>query len=200
MRSKDIPCIRPIHVRLAALLTLALVLSVSGFAQRRALTAEDYERAEKFLGYNANPLVLRSGVRPNWLPDDRFWYGLATENGVEFILVDPARGARSAAFNQAKVAEALSLASGAKYEPFRLPFTTFSFEDKGRSIAFNAGGRSWNCDVGGAKCTAVRSTTPSRRTAFCLPDRQARRIHPRLQSVGSRCRPPARRRNSRRTA
>ena len=43
MRSKDIRCIRPIHVRPAALLTLALVLSASGFAQRRALTAEDYD-------------------------------------------------------------------------------------------------------------------------------------------------------------
>lgn len=171
MRSKDIPCIRPIHARLAALLTLALILSATAFAQRRALTAEDYERAEKFLGYNANPLVLRSGVRPNWLPDDRFWYGLATENGVEFILVDPARAARSAAFNQAKVAEALSLASGAKYEPFLLPFTTFSFEDRGRSIAFNAGGRSWNCDVGGAKCTAVRGTTETPNSVLS-PDRQ----------------------------
>ena len=26
------------------------------------------------MGYNTTPLVVRSGVRPNWLPDERFWY------------------------------------------------------------------------------------------------------------------------------
>jgi len=38
----------------------------------RVLTAQDYARAEKFMGYNTNPLVFRSGVRPNWLPGERF--------------------------------------------------------------------------------------------------------------------------------
>ena len=104
-----------------------------------ALTADDYARAEKFLGYNANPLVLRAGVRPTWLPDDRFWYRIATENGNEFILVDPARGRAGAAFDQSKSPRRFRRPPATKYEPFRLPFTTFSFEDNGRSIAFNAG-------------------------------------------------------------
>ena len=33
----------------------------------RALTADDYARAERFMGYNTNPLVFRMTVRPNWL-------------------------------------------------------------------------------------------------------------------------------------
>ena len=42
-----------------------------------ALTAADYARAEKFMGYNTTPLVLHGGVRPTWLGagDDRFWCG-----------------------------------------------------------------------------------------------------------------------------
>jgi dipeptidyl aminopeptidase/acylaminoacyl peptidase len=47
------------------------------------------------MGYNTNPLVLHSGIRPTWLPDDRFWYRTTTENGAEVVLVDPAQGSRS---------------------------------------------------------------------------------------------------------
>jgi len=138
------------------LFILVLVVCLPGFAQQRTLTSDDYARAEKFLGYNTNPLVLHSAVRPTWLPDDRFWYRVATEEGTAFLLLDPARGVRTPAFNQTKVAEALSAASGGRYEAFRLPFTTFSFEDNNRSISFNAANRSWVCDVGGVKCTAGR--------------------------------------------
>src|SRR5262245_63799405 len=132
---------------------LVLVLSaVSALGQTRTLTAEDYARAEKFLSYNANPLVLHGNVRPTWLPDDRFWYRVTTEKGNEFILVDPARGTRSAAFDHVRLAEALSAASAAKYEPFRLPFNSLNFEDKGGSITFNAANRRWKCDTTGSRC------------------------------------------------
>ncbi|MCC7415816.1 MAG: DPP IV N-terminal domain-containing protein [Acidobacteria bacterium] len=56
---------------------------------RPALTADDYARAERFLSYHTAPLVLHGGVRPTWLPDDRFWYRTVTERGVEMVLVDP---------------------------------------------------------------------------------------------------------------
>jgi dipeptidyl-peptidase-4 len=61
----------------------------------RALTAADYQRAEKFMTYNTTPLVLRSGVRPTWLADGRFWYRVTTENGSEAFLVDPAKATRT---------------------------------------------------------------------------------------------------------
>ena len=38
-----------------------------------AVTAADYQRAEKFLTYNTSPLVFHR-VRATWLADDRFWY------------------------------------------------------------------------------------------------------------------------------
>src|SRR3989442_3027755 len=107
--------------------TLILALAIPCLAQTRALTAGDYARAEALMGYNTNPLVLHSPSRPVWLPDDRFWYRVNTERGTEFLLVDPARGTQSAAFDQAKLAAALASASGANYEPFRLPFTQFTF-------------------------------------------------------------------------
>ena len=60
----------------------------------RPLTAADYARAEKYMPYNTAALVLRSDVRPTWLPDGRFWYRVATEAGSEAFLVDPARAAK----------------------------------------------------------------------------------------------------------
>ncbi|CAN5875719.1 S9 family peptidase [soil metagenome] len=60
-------------------------------AQQGAVTADDYGRAEQFLSAHSTPLVLRSGVRPTWLDDGRFWYRVTTDKGSEAFLVDPAR-------------------------------------------------------------------------------------------------------------
>jgi dipeptidyl aminopeptidase/acylaminoacyl peptidase len=154
--------------RLTALLTLVLLPAIPAFAQTR-LTAADYARAERFLGYNANPLVLHSSVRPVWLSDDRFWYRVTTENGTEFLLVDSARGTRRPAFDQLKLAQTLSSVSGATYEPFRLPFTTFTFEDNNQRIAFNIGNRRWTCDVQGASCASAERT-PEPPNSILSPD------------------------------
>jgi len=61
-----------------------------------ALTADDYERAERFMTYNTTPLVLHNGVRPAWLDGDRFWYRVTGTNGQEAWLVDPAAATRTA--------------------------------------------------------------------------------------------------------
>jgi len=81
-------------------LALALAISATVVGQQRpdaprALTAADYARAERFLTYNTTPLVLHSGVRPTWLPDDRFWYRVTTERGSEAVLIDAAKATRS---------------------------------------------------------------------------------------------------------
>src|SRR5579862_4305875 len=96
---------------LPAILLFAIALPTLSQTRTRRLTADDYARAEKFMGYNTNPLVLHAPGRPVWLADDRFWYRVATEKGTEFILVDPEHGTRGPAFNQGKVAASLSSAS-----------------------------------------------------------------------------------------
>jgi hypothetical protein len=57
------------------LLSLTVPAALLIFGQPAAVTP-DYVRAEKFLGYHANPLVLRSGVQANWVAGggDSFWY------------------------------------------------------------------------------------------------------------------------------
>lgn len=74
-----------------------LMAAASVFAQdpSRVLTADDYARAEKMLGFNTNQLVDRAAGRPTWLPDGRFWYQVLTPTGKEFVLINPADGTRT---------------------------------------------------------------------------------------------------------
>src|SRR4051794_10964334 len=98
-------------MRLTVAFLAATVLSSLALHGQQKFTAADYQRAEKFMTYNTTPLVLRSGVRPNWLPDERFWYRVTTAEGAEFILVDPAKGTRAPAFDHVKLAAALATAA-----------------------------------------------------------------------------------------
>ena len=87
-----------------SLLFVLLSISFSTTAQTaRVLTAEDYARAETMLSYSTAPLVDRSGVRPTWLPDGRFWYQILTSTGREYVLVDPGNGAKRAGTTLAEI-------------------------------------------------------------------------------------------------
>jgi len=64
----------------------------------RALTAADYARAERFMTYNATPLVLHSAGRATWVAGaagERFWYRTNTERGPEAVMVNAADAAKS---------------------------------------------------------------------------------------------------------
>lgn len=74
-----------------------LVFAAQIVSAQTALTAADYARAEKMLSYNTAPLVDRSGVRPTFLPDGRFWYQVLTPTGREYVLINPADGSRQTA-------------------------------------------------------------------------------------------------------
>jgi dipeptidyl-peptidase 4 len=121
----------------------------------RALTADDYARAEKFMSYNTTPLVLRGAVRPTWLPDDRFWYRNTIENGSEFVMIDAARGTRAPAFDHARLAAALSAAAGAPYDATHLPFTQFTLSADGRTVSFSLRRSRYTCDLEADKCAAA---------------------------------------------
>jgi dipeptidyl aminopeptidase/acylaminoacyl peptidase len=146
-----------------AILAAILITTMTGVAQQRpadtprVLTTADYARAEKLMGYNTAPLVFRSGVRPSWLPGDRFWYRITTSDGSEFLLVDATKGTRVPAFDHAKVAAALSAAAGATYDAHHLPFTQFDFSADEKALSFTVQRRRWKCDLQVNQCTAEAS-------------------------------------------
>jgi dipeptidyl-peptidase-4 len=136
-----------------------------------ALTADDYARAERFMGYNTTPLVSRTSVRPTWLADDRFWYRSAIPQGYEFVLVDPVRRTRARAFDHGRLAAALSRAADTVYEAYRLPFTQFEVAPGGQAISFDVRSRHWTCDTQGTQCAAtVKPADSTLQNAVVSPD------------------------------
>jgi dipeptidyl aminopeptidase/acylaminoacyl peptidase len=133
---------------------ISVVFSFNAIAQQTApLTAKDYDHAASFLSFNTQKYIDHASVRPHWLSGDRFWYRDLNSNGSEFILVNPANGKRTAAFDQEKLAVALSEATGKKYQPQMLPFQSFSFSEDEKSLFFNANGRQWKCNLQDYQCT-----------------------------------------------
>jgi len=133
------------------LLIVPLAFSVDAAAQP-ALTAADYARAEKFMGYNTNLLVYHA-VHPAWTTGELLWYRDTGAGGSSFVLFDPAKLTSEPAFEHAKLAAALSTAAGRKYEPNKLPFNSIELSADGASVSFSASGRRFECDRQGTQCT-----------------------------------------------
>ena len=161
--------------RLLAGLTVVLFFPVNA-QQRPVLTAADYERAQRFMGSNAEQLIDNGNLRPNWLPGDRFWYRNLTATGSSFVLVDPVKGTRSAPFDAQKLAAALTKETGKTYQATNLPFQSISLSPTSQSIGFQAGGKAWQynpqSDQLTADTTAARTDGGSGGNEVLSPDRK----------------------------
>jgi dipeptidyl aminopeptidase/acylaminoacyl peptidase len=140
---------------------LIFAFASASFAQTVSLTVADYERAEKFMGYNTGQLVDRASVRPNWLAGERFWYRVLTAQGSEFVLVNPATGTRQPLFDHAKLAAAINAAANTKYEAVRLPITFLTLAPDEKSISFSALKKNWKCDIQAYTCVAENLPPPN---------------------------------------
>jgi dipeptidyl-peptidase-4 len=151
----------------------ALVATVSLVAPVNAQLS--YSRAEQLLPWNTTRLVSGDSVAPEWLLDgNRFWYRNKTPTGHEFVMIDPARNARSLLFDNAKLAAAISTASDTSFDPNKLPFRTFKFTNDGKNeheIEFNAIKKRFVCDILAYKCT-VGDTTKSEVPYVLSPDKK----------------------------
>src|SRR5207302_3081791 len=148
---------RPHHVAIAAVLLGNFLPSAALTQARRALTADDHGRAERALGPTVGRLVSGIPGRPIWLPDGRATYRVSPPTGGgQFVIVDPRRGTRAAAFDHARLAEAVSAALGQRVTGDSLPFSSFDLLPDGQLI-FESGKR-WRCDLTNYRCTAAEST------------------------------------------
>ena len=122
---------------------VAAIAGVSQLASRTTAQGQDvkaaYDRAES-LTRRVGGLALNVPENPTWIEKStRFWYRKSVKGGNDFVLVDAATKSKAPAFDHAKLATALSTATGQKYTALELPFTTFTFEDNERAIEFTLG-------------------------------------------------------------
>jgi len=68
------------------------------------------------------------------------------------VLIDPVLNTRQPAFDQVKLAAALSSASAKAYEANNLPFDKFEFIKDGKVIQFNIEKIRWTCDLSAYTC------------------------------------------------
>lgn len=138
------------------LLALIALLSFTATAQtgKKILTAADYEKSVKFLGANANKLVYRNNVNPNWLPDGRLWYWVNVEGGKEYVLINSADGSRKTGADKKSI---LPDTANTK-EPVMAGRRNFSNDvtsPDGKKIAFIKDWNLWVRDVASKKETQL---------------------------------------------
>ena len=97
----------------------ALSAAAGLFAQG---TLADYERAQG-LQAKARGLVVNTPGAVTWIGSTaHFWYPRTVKGGTEFVLGDAAAGTKKVAFDHAKLATAISSATGHTYTAQNLPF------------------------------------------------------------------------------
>ena len=134
---------------LRGLIIGAFVLPLAGgaLAEGRQLTAQDYAQAEKFMPYETEPLVDHDVVRVHWMPNDRFWYLDHDAEGDHYRIMDARSGRISAAFDQDKLAGALTEAAGTKITPSKLDISEIGSVRGQLEITHD--GKQYLCDLSG---------------------------------------------------
>lgn len=129
-------------------------------------TLQDYQRAELFNGLFQNKIY----YSPNnfkWLKDKKqFFYSMLTEKGTEFILVDETGLSKKNAFDQEKLAVALSELSKSKLRAFQLPISNVSMNNNATSLQFNYDSKLWNYDLASFKIEEVKQAENQRQNAY----------------------------------
>jgi hypothetical protein len=141
-------------------------------AVRAQGTLADYQRAHD-LRIKARDLVVNTPGAVTWIGDsNHFWYPKSVKGGTEFVLVDADAGSKKPAFDQDKLAAAISSATGTKYTGLKLPFAPMqerggaarptqgatpttaplTFLDGEHSIQFGTGGSLYKCSLADYTC------------------------------------------------
>lgn len=136
-------------------------------------TTQDYQAAEQLLRRPARPgeLVMGDKVRPQWIDGGaRFWYAVSNGTGRRFVLVDPAAGTSEPAFDHARLAAALAVASGQPVDPDALPF--MAIELVGNAVEFGTLSGYWRCRLDDYTCEPAEFTPPGSPLDVPSPDRK----------------------------
>jgi len=137
-----------------------LAFAISGVHAQGTLS--DYERAAVF--QNARMLVADLKITPHWIAGtDSFWYLRKAGRSRSFIRVDPARKSQAPAFDHARLAAALSLATGNRYSADVLPFDAFEYQTGQAAIVFSVGNVGWRCALRSYTCGSLTHAPGARK-------------------------------------
>src|SRR5579875_3793224 len=139
-------------------LAFSLLLPTVAIQAQRTYTAQDYAQAERWMGYNVTPLVDHTVADVKYLPDGRVFFRDPVEHGVAFRIADPASGKTELAFDTAKLAGALTKASGREIDPAHLRLENYTSETKGFAVTMR--GETFHCTSNAERCTIEAPPKP----------------------------------------
>src|SRR5215469_8860768 len=118
---------------------------------QRTYSAQDYAQAERWMGYNVNPLVDHTVSDVKYLSDGRVFYRDPASGSVEFRIADAHTGKVELAFDTAKLAAALSKASGREIDAGHLRIDSYTPEAKGFAVTMRS--QTFHCAANAESCT-----------------------------------------------
>ncbi len=120
---------------------------------QRVYTADDYKNAERWMGYNTQPLVTHTVSGVNYLPDGRVFYRDPNGKATLYMIADPSTGKSVQAFDNARLAGALSKASGYVVDANHPGIANYMpAPDGGFSVEFYDA--TYHCNAAGTACMA----------------------------------------------
>ncbi|WP_316785190.1 S9 family peptidase [Pedobacter frigiditerrae] len=127
---------------------------------------EDYQRAELFNGLIQNK-IYHAPTNIKWLVDKKqYFYNILTAKGTEYLLVDANSLTQSSAFDQERLATALSSLTNTRLEAFKLPITNVVMNNNGTELSFNYGDKQWTYDLEIFKCKEITRQDNQRQTGY----------------------------------
>ena len=127
----------------------------------------DYQRAEKFLQVNTDPLVTGKIQRLFWQEDDRLIYERTIKGINEFIVADLSTGKKTELFNQINFAKATSEATNETINPHKMDLREIEVDSKSNTIKFLFNKNKYSFDRIAEKLTKLQKE-PS--NEFISPD------------------------------
>ncbi len=141
-------------------ITLSMWAVLTAAQSGAQVKTSDYERAAK-VGKDFAELAVNIPEPPFWIEGgDAFVYRKSVEGGHEFVLVNAEDQTRQAPFDPAKLAAALTKASGTEYKPLALPFPRFRFVEKRGAVEFLLQNARWHCDLTSYICSKASTLQP----------------------------------------
>ncbi|HLI75407.1 MAG TPA: DPP IV N-terminal domain-containing protein [Acidobacteriaceae bacterium] len=138
-------------VHRSALLALGLLPLVSLASAQQTYTAQDYAKAERWLNYNTEPLIKHTVTGIAYLPDGRVFYREPDMQEAHYFLADPKLGKVSPAFENGRLAKAISAASGQSLGAGDLGVTEYTAEANGGFAVQTSYGKFF-CDANASHC------------------------------------------------
>ena len=155
------------NLRYAAAVAFLLYLS-SCSQPEKAISLEDYQRAEQFLSANTSKLVYGVVSGQYWQANETLIYRNSIPEGVEYILANPTTGEQARAFDHQQLAESLAAETEEEIDPNDMSLSSIEISQVEQKIIFSFKGNRYEADLANYALTSV--ATGQKRNENLSPD------------------------------